>query len=231
MLPSKELFEAKIQSDQLTPLSLSSALTAQVTTGKIPALVMVCGFVHSWWQLSEVQQQHTPLPLMLSQPLPASSEPDGSSFTEGKILASFLRGFYSCSKPAKIFLIKLTNMCLRHRPTPGLRWNNTSGAGLCYSPPQKMNESLSIHHNSLATEDTDSSIILFLPKLAGTVCLCSSVWCVCIFPPLSLCQLFSQDGFWLSPGGTGNQHALSPGTPTAENSLGDLPLKEKYYAL
>lgn len=145
--------------------------------------------------------------------------------------SQLLEGVLQLQQLAKIFLIKLMNMCLRHRPTPGLRWNNTSGAGLCYSPPQKMNESLSIHHNSLATQDTDSSIILFLPKLAGTVCLCSSVWCVCIFPPLSMCQLFSQDGFWLSPGGTGNQHALSPGTPTAEDSLGDLPLKEKYYTL
>lgn len=143
----------------------------------------------------------------------ASSEPDGSSFTEGKILASFLRGFYSC-KLTKISLIKLMNMCLRHRPTPWLHWNNTSGAGLCYSPPQKINEGLSIHHNSLATQDTDSSIILFLPKLAGTGSLCSSVWCVCIFPPLPMCQLFFQDGFWLSQGGTGKQHALSPGTPT-----------------
>lgn len=108
-------------------------------------------------------------------------------------------------------------------------WDHTSGAGLCYSPPQIINECLSIHHNSLATQDTDSSIILFLPKLAGTVSLCSSVWCVCIFPLLSICQLFFQDGFWLSPCGTGNQHALSPGPPTAEDSLGILPLKKVLY--
>lgn len=105
-------------------------------------------------------------------------------------------------------------MCLRHRPTPRLHWNNTSGAGLCYSPPQKINEGLSIHHNSLATQGTDSSIILFLPKLAGTVSLCSSFWHVCVFPPLSICQLFFQDRFWLSLGGTGSQCAPSPVTPT-----------------
>lgn len=74
MLPSKKLFdsllprEAKTQHEQLTPLSFSSALTAQVPTGEIHALVLVWGFRHSWSQLSKEQHPHTQLPLMLSQP-------------------------------------------------------------------------------------------------------------------------------------------------------------------
>lgn len=126
-------------------------------------------------------------------------------------------------------------MCLRqslkHRHTPWLPQSNRAGAALHYSPPKKTTEGISIHHNSLATQDSDSSTVLFLPNLAGTVSLCSIFWRACIFLPLSARRSFLRDGFQWSPGSTGDRRTVSPGTPTLLTPpWGSLALlKEKYY--